>query len=151
MEKPSPVTIPVVPETPPSKVGRLMSLDALRGFDMFWIVGADALLHGIRKIGDKPSLQFIAEQLDHAAWEGFRFEDLIFPMFVFIVGVSLVFSLGRTMEEHGRKAAVMRVVRRALLLYVLGVFYYGGFSKSFDDIRLLGVLQRIALCYLVPA
>ncbi len=130
------------------KTTRLMSLDALRGFDMFWIIGADALLHGLRKASDNEVMQFMARQLEHCDWAGFRFEDLIFPLFVFIVGVSLVFSLSRTIELHGRRAAIVRIIRRAVLMYLLGILYYGGFSTSFDQIRLLGVLQRLAICYL---
>jgi predicted acyltransferase len=130
---------------------RLVSLDALRGFDMLWIVGADAVVEALRKTSQNPIIQRLAEQLDHVEWAGFHFEDLIFPMFVFIVGVSLVFSLGRIIEEHGRRTALTRVFRRAVLLYLLGVFYYGGFSTPFEKIRLMGVLQRIAICYLFAA
>jgi len=125
-----------------------MSLDALRGFDMFWIVGADAVVKGLREVGDNEPLRKLADQLEHVGWAGFHFEDLIFPMFVFIVGVSLVFSLGRAIEQKGRRGAVVRILRRAVPLYLLGVFYYGGFSTPFDQIRLLGVLQRIAIAYL---
>ncbi len=135
-------------ETTAGKTARLVSLDALRGFDMFWIIGADALVGGLRKLSDNRVLQGLSDQLEHVSWAGFHFEDLIFPMFVFIVGVSLVFSLSRTIEQHGRRGAVVRIIRCAVLMYLLGVFYYGGFSTSFDQIRLLGVLQRIALCYL---
>ena len=127
---------------------RLMSLDALRGFDMFWIVGADALVEGLRKVSDGRVLQALSRQFEHVKWAGFRFEDLIFPMFVFLVGVSLVFSLTRMIEREGRSAAVVRVVRRGMLMYFLGVFYYGGFRTPFHEIRLMGVLQRIALGYL---
>lgn len=127
---------------------RLMSLDALRGFDMFWIIGAAGLVVGLQKLNDNPVIKGLRKQLQHVSWEGFHFEDLIFPMFVFIAGVSLVFSLRRTIEERGRSVAVARVVRRAVLLFALGVFYSGGFSGAFEDIRLLGVLQRIALAYL---
>jgi predicted acyltransferase len=144
----TPVSTSASSESITAKAGRLMSLDALRGFDMFWIVGADAIFEGLRKISDNPAFQLIARQLDHEAWAGFHFEDLIFPMFVFIVGVSLVFSLGRTIQQQGKAEAAARIVRRALLLYLLGIFYYGGFSTSFHEIRLLGVLQRIALAYL---
>jgi predicted acyltransferase len=135
-------------ESTTAKSNRLMSLDALRGFDMFWIVGADALVQGLRKVGDNGAFQFIARELEHVEWAGFHFEDLIFPMFVFIVGVSLVFSLGRTIEQKGKSGAAVRIARRAALLYLLGIFYYGGFSTPFHDIRLLGVLQRIALAYM---
>jgi predicted acyltransferase len=153
MNQAQPVTNPPAP--PPAnakcaaaKPARLMSLDALRGFDMFWIVGADALVEALRKLSDGRVIQGVAGQLDHASWAGFHFEDLIFPMFVFIVGASLVFSLTRTIELEGRAGAVARIMRRAVLMYLLGVFYYGGFSTPFQEIRLLGVLQRIAIAYL---
>ena len=126
---------------------RLMSLDALRGFDMMWIVGADALGHALGHINAGPVVQTIATQLDHVAWAGFRFYDLIFPLFVFMIGVAITFSLGRLVERQGRRAAVLRILRRTCLLYLLGLFYYGGVSKGFDQIRWLGVLQRLALCY----
>ena len=192
---------------------RLMSLDALRGFDMFWIVGADALVGGLARLnksGESKNsvLAFIQNQLQHVKWDGFHFEDLIFPMFVFMVGASLVFSLTRIVEQQGdrrnqvlrlvaglalsifglflifglgavvvgivgqgavvvgivlcllglflifiveqggKTGASARVLRRAILLYALGIFFYGGFSGTFEHIRLLGVLQRIALAYL---
>jgi predicted acyltransferase len=135
-------------ESTAAKPARLMSLDALRGFDMFWIVGADALVEALRKVSESRVVQGLARQLEHVGWAGFHFEDLIFPMFVFIVGVSLVFSLNRTIEQEGRTGAAARIVRRAVLMYLLGVFYYGGFGTPFHEIRLLGVLQRIALAYL---
>jgi predicted acyltransferase len=127
---------------------RLMSLDALRGFDMFWIIGADGLMQGLRKVSDSGPVSLVADQLEHKAWAGFHFEDLIFPLFVFIIGVSLVFSLTKTIAQSGRRAAVIRILRRSALLYLLGILYYGGFSTPWEKIRLLGVLQRLALCYL---
>ena len=126
---------------------RLMSLDALRGFDMMWIVGADALGHALGQMDAGPVVQTMATQLDHVAWAGFRFYDLIFPLFVFMIGVAITFSLGRLADRDGRPAAILRILRRTCLLYLLGLFYYGGVSKGFDQIRWLGVLQRLALCY----
>jgi predicted acyltransferase len=127
---------------------RLMSLDALRGFDMFWIVGADEMVHGLQRVTPSPFINLLTQQMSHKSWEGVAFYDLIFPLFVFIVGVSLVFSLTRTMAQHGRAGAYRRVITRGVLLYLLGIFYYGGFSRGLDHIRTLGVLQRIALAYL---
>ena len=109
---------------------RLMSLDALRGFDMFWIIGAEDLFHALNKISDTGIARGMAEQLEHEDWEGFHFYDLIFPLFVFIVGVSLVFSLSKTIETVGRAAAVRRVIRRGVVLFLIGIFYYGGFSHA---------------------
>jgi len=138
-----------------------MSVDALRGFDMFWIIGADALVNALGRIADglhgnlsedQGSLlyrfvKFLADQLEHAEWAGFHFYDLIFPLFVFIVGVSIVFSLTKNIEQGGRSAAVKRVLRRGLLLFIVALFYSGGFLHPWPDIRLLGVLNRIALAY----
>lgn len=129
--------------------GRMLSVDALRGFDMFWIIGADALFQALNKLaGGNRLIQGIANQLDHVAWEGFRFYDLIFPLFVFIVGVSITFSLPRRIAQVGRAAAAWQVVRRAAILWLLGILVYDGMAKGYEQVRLLGVLQRIALCYL---
>ncbi len=125
-----------------------MSLDALRGFDMFWILGADALVRALDRMGDNPLTQFLATQLSHVDWAGFHFYDLIFPLFVFIAGVSSVWSLTKEVEQHGRAGACKRVIRRGLLLVVIGIFYSGGFTSEWPNIRLLGVLQRIGLAYL---
>ena len=144
-----PPSDPVAEPAAASTAGRLLSLDALRGFDMFWIMGADSLGGALAGMASGPVTHALAEQLDHVAWEGFRFYDLIFPLFVFIAGVSLVFSLGKIVPRYGKDAAFTRLAKRALLLYLLGIFTYGGFSTPFDQIRLLGVLQRIAICYAV--
>jgi predicted acyltransferase len=124
-----------------------MSLDALRGFDMFWIIGADSLVRGLRGVSDTGVTGFLATQLSHAPWEGFRFYDLIYPLFVFIVGVAAVFSLSRILERDGRAAAVRRIVRRSVLLFALGVFMSGGLTHAWPDVRLMGVLNQIALGY----
>lgn len=126
-----------------------MSLDALRGFDMFWILGADALVRALEKMSDNPVTRLLGTQLSHVAWAGFHFYDLIFPLFVFIAGVSSVWSLHKETERHGRAGAARRVIRRGLLLVVLGIFYSGGLSQEWPNIRVLGVLQRIGLAYLV--
>ena len=127
---------------------RLLALDALRGFDMFWIVGAEEIVHALGHIGQSGPLKLLENQMTHQPWEGVRFYDLIFPLFVFIAGVSLVFSLSRTIAQSGRLVACRKVIGRALVIYLIGIVYYGGLHKTIQDIRLLGVLQRIALCYL---
>ncbi|MBI4324084.1 MAG: DUF1624 domain-containing protein [Chloroflexi bacterium] len=134
---------------PPSQ--RLMSLDALRGFDMFWIIGADSLVQALRRMNDSWLVRGLAGQLEHKDWAGFAFYDLIFPLFIFIVGVSLVFSLTKSMEQAGQAAALQRVFRRSALLFALAMVYSGGVSREWPDIRLLGVLNRIALCYCFAA
>jgi predicted acyltransferase len=136
------------------KTERLVSLDALRGFNFVWILGGDsavlALAHMLRS-GDGWASGIggvLHDQMTHAAWEGFRFYDLIFPLFIFVTGVSIVLALPALVAREGRKAAHLRAIRRALVLYVLGLIYYGGISGHWADIRWLGVLQRIGICYL---
>jgi predicted acyltransferase len=126
---------------------RLLSLDALRGFDMFWILGADALVMALGETNQSAPVRFLVGQLEHKEWEGFAFYDLIFPLFVFIVGVSLVFSLTSVLARDTRGTAVKRILRRAALLFLLGIFYNGGLTHAWPEVRLVGVLQRIALAY----
>jgi predicted acyltransferase len=129
------------------KTNRLVSVDALRGFDMFWIIGGGGVVHAIHAVCGGRFTGFLSRQLDHCEWRGFHFEDLILPLFLFLVGVSLVFSLGRIIEKEGRRGALIRVFRRSLLLFLLGLFYYGGVRGGWQEIRWSGVLQRIALAY----
>lgn len=133
---------------------RVLSVDALRGFNIFWIIGADgAVLALERMLRDKGPVfssvgNFLGTQMTHADWEGFRFYDFIFPLFIFVTGVSIVLALPRFVEREGMAKAHLHVLRRALVLYLLGVIYYGGVGHQWSDIRLVGILQRIAICYL---
>src|SRR4051812_37596760 len=96
LDPPPGPTFDYAPPSPPSPgKERLVSLDALRGFDMFWILGADAVIEELGKVNHSHAVDVIVKQGDHVPWEGFHFYDLIFPLFVFIVGVSLVFSLSK--------------------------------------------------------
>jgi predicted acyltransferase len=142
-----PLPVQTLPKAPVRRE-RLLSLDALRGFDMFWIVGGEELLRALARAWPIAPLRELEHQMSHSIWEGVTFYDLIFPLFIFIVGVSLVFALGRSIERNGKAATLKRVLIRSLTLYALGLFYYGGISKGLDHLRWLGVLQRIALCYL---
>ena len=136
------------------QTGRVVSVDALRGFNIFWILGADGAIWALdRMLRDKgPELstigRFLKAQMSHAEWEGFRFYDFIFPLFIFVTGVSIVLALPRLVERNGKARTHVHVLRRALLLYALGVIFYGGVAQHWSDIRYVGVLQRIAICYL---
>src|SRR4051812_36231938 len=148
--EPRPATLPST--TTPRTSRRMIAIDALRGFDMFWILGADDMVYALKALGGGAITAGVAAQLSHKDWRGFAFYDMIFPLFVFIVGVSLVFSLSRSLQEEGQSKTHWKIIRRFVILYVVAVFYYGGFSNSWPDgIRLVGVLNRIALCYLFAA
>ena len=131
---------------PAAAGNRLLSLDALRGFDMFWIVGGDELIHTLRGAFPVWPLTVVDQQMDHVAWQGVRFYDLIFPLFVFMVGISAVLSLSRAFERHGKAGAIRRIFTRSLILYVLGLLVYHGLANGYGQIRWVGVLQRLAIC-----
>lgn len=122
-----------------------MSIDALRGFDMFFIVGMEQVFEALSKMF--PMTPSLNDRLQHAPWAGFHFYDLIFPLFAFIIGVSLVFSLSKSAAAEGRAQTSIKILKRSLILYVLGVLTYHGISRGIDHVRLLGVLQRLAFCY----
>jgi predicted acyltransferase len=116
---------------------------------MFWILGGDYLVRSLPKIHDGWVTQTLAAQVEHCEWAGLHFYDLIFPLFVFIVGVSAVFSLSRTIERSGRASALKRIAIRSLVLFLLGIFYMGGVSDGFKNVYLAGVLHRIAVSYFI--
>ena len=151
---PQPVQQDVTAAVPSSAKHRIASIDALRGFNIFWILGADGAVLAFRDMTDDKGPvvsaigEFLGTQMTHVGWEGFRFYDFIFPLFIFITGVSIVFALPHLVEREGSVKAHIRVLRRSLLLYGLGLIYYGGISHHWADIRYVGVLQRIGICYL---
>ncbi|MBS1526047.1 MAG: DUF5009 domain-containing protein [Bacteroidetes bacterium] len=129
---------------------RLYSLDALRGFDMFWIMGAEELFHSLAKITNWGPLNAISNQFTHPAWNGFHFYDLIFPLFLFMAGVSTPFSVGREREKgKSRQQLLIRVIRRGLILVLLGIIYNNGLQlRPISEIRFASVLGRIGLAYM---
>jgi predicted acyltransferase len=138
-------------ETP---AARVRSIDALRGFDMFWIIGGQELVLGIVALLAPSLLAVLQRQASHAQWEGFTAEDAIMPLFLFIVGAAMPFSFGRRMDAGQSKAAIYgKVIRRVLVLWVLGMVAQGNLLAL--DISKLHVfsntLQAIALGYLVAA
>ncbi|WP_064198604.1 MULTISPECIES: acyltransferase family protein [Emticicia] len=133
-----------------SSTQRLYSLDALRGFDMFWIMGGEDFFHALSEATHHPAAIWIATQLSHVAWNGFRFYDLIFPLFLFISGVSTPYSVGREIEKGIDKQAILRrIIKRGLILVLLGVIYNNGLQiKELSQIRFPSVLGRIGLAYM---
>lgn len=130
------------------KTERLMSLDALRGFDMFWIIGGGALFEALAKLTNLSFLNWWAEQLQHVHWEGFNFEDLIFAMFLFIAGVSIPFSINNRLKQGQSRAQIYKhAFTRLILLIVLGFLLanWGIQSFDFENYRYTHVLMRIGI------
>ena len=129
---------------------RLYSLDALRGFDMFWIMGAEEIVHSLANATGSSFWNGFSNQLTHPAWNGFHFYDLIFPLFLFIAGVATPYSVGRELEKgKSRRQLLVRVIKRGLILVLLGVIYNNGLQiKPFSEVRIPSVLGRIGLAYM---
>jgi len=131
---------------------RLKSLDALRGFDMFWIMGAEELFILLGSLTGLPALQWWAGQMTHVEWHGFHAYDMIFPLFLFIAGVSFPFSVKKRMQtEGGRHSLYRHIVKRGLLLVLIGIVYNNGISFDFENLRYASVLARIGLAWMFAA
>ena len=131
---------------------RVACIDALRGFDMFWIAGGEGIIRAIHKVWPNSVTAGLDVQFQHVSWEGFHFYDLIVPLFLFVVGLVLPFSLTRRLEEGAnRRQLYGHLVRRLLFLLLLGYLYNGLLDFNLHDLRISGVLQRIAICYFLAA
>ncbi len=129
---------------------RLVSLDVLRGFDMFWIIGGCSLLLAVANyIGNAAFIEMVEWHTEHVGWDGFTAIDLVFPLFVFITGATMPFSITAKLERHEAKWRLYRrLVRRTLLLVGLGLL--GGLlSLDFANMRPLSVLGLIGMAYLI--
>jgi predicted acyltransferase len=131
---------------------RLFSLDALRGFDMFWIAGGGALVEVFAKWTGADWLKPVVDQLEHVPWAGFHFEDLIFPLFMFISGVAIPFALVSKLEKGVPKFDLAKkAIRRGLTLLLLGLIYNGVIRDGFQNPRVCSVLGQIGLAYMFAA
>lgn len=138
---------------------RLQSLDALRGFDMFWIMSGEHIIHALAKATKWAPIMWMSAQLNHTDWNGFTFYDMIFPLFLFIAGVTMPLSLQKKMDVAGVKYTYLLpgeekrklykvMLKRALILVVLG-FIVNGLLKfnGLENTRFPSVLGRIGLAW----
>lgn len=131
---------------------RLKSLDALRGLDMLLLVGFAAVFRTLPDVWNHPISTGLANQFRHTEWHGFALWDLIFPLFIFIVGVGLPFSLSKRLGQGAdRKKLYMSILRRTVILFVLGLLMNGWLGFDFSNLKWTGVLQRIAIAYFFAA
>jgi len=121
---------------------RLMSLDIFRGLT----------IAGMILVNNPGSWRYVYAPLLHAPWHGWTPTDLIFPFFLFIVGVSMIFSFAARLKRGHRRADLLRhVMQRSAIIFFLGLFLNAFPFFQFTTMRLPGVLQRIALCYFFAA
>jgi predicted acyltransferase len=122
--------------------GRMASLDVFRGLT----------IAGMILVNNPGSWEAIYSPLEHAAWHGWTPTDLVFPFFLFIVGVSITLALNRRAEGGGPKRAIyLKIIRRSLIIFALGLFLAGFPRYDLSTLRIPGVLQRIAVCYLIAS
>ena len=132
---------------------RLLSLDALRGFDMLFIMGLSGLIVNLAALApDSAIAGWFALQMKHVAWDGFAHHDTIFPLFLFIAGVSFPFSLQKQQEAGvGRRDIIIKILKRAAILVLLGILYNGFFKMQFETLRFPSVLGRIGIAWAMAA
>ena len=145
--------------TQPKKASkpRLMSLDALRGFDMFWILGGESLFAGLLLLTGWSGWQWFDGQMHHSQWHGFTAYDLIFPLFIFLSGVALGLSPKRLdkLPMAERVPMYRHAVKRLFLLIMLGVLYNHGWGTGApanpEEVRYASVLARIGFAWFFGA
>ena len=131
---------------------RLLSLDALRGFDMLFIMGLSHLICSVCELFPSGADSYLWQTMKHASWDGLYHHDTIFPLFLFIAGVSFPFSYAKQCEGGAsRKKVYWKIIRRALTLIALGVVYNGFFKCQFDNLRICSVLGRIGMAWALAA
>lgn len=152
------------PATPTPAVGsassqRLLSLDALRGFDMFWIMSGEGIVHALARATGWPVFIFMSGQLNHTVWNGITFYDMIFPLFLFIAGVSMPYSMSKKTSSHGvphphllpfaaKRPIYWSMVKRTLILIFLGMVVNGLLKfNGIEHTRFASVLGRIGLAW----
>ena len=131
---------------------RLASLDALRGFDMLFIMGFASLVIAICKLFPNGTESWIFHQMNHVDWNGLTHHDTIFPLFIFIAGISFPFSYAK-MQEKGKKRwqIYWKIFRRALILVVFGLICNGLLKFQFANLRYWSVLARIGVSWMFAA
>lgn len=131
------------------KSSRLVSLDALRGFTMFWIVGGASLIATLEAFGQFKITNFLVNQVDHSQWEGLRFYDCIWPGFMLMVGVSIPFAFAKRSLTQSYPKMLWHAIKRFAILFLLGSLRESVSLGSPRLIELSSALQPIAIAYLV--
>ena len=120
---------------------------------MLWICGADALVRSLALATGWPVLAALARQMHHAGWTGFRFYDLIFPLFLFLSGMTIPYALGKRIDSGVARSKVFRAcANRMIVLGLLGIVYNGGLQlKPLEATRVFSVLGLIGTGWFIAA
>jgi len=133
---------------------RIMSVDALRGFDMLMIIYAGRFFRGLNQGADIPFTQFLAKQFSHPEWFGFHYWDIIMPLFLFVVGAVIPFSMSKRLDKDPNMPRLYRhLIRRFIILFILGWIVQGRLlNLDINEFRVFcNTLQAIAVGYLTAS
>ena len=132
----------IVPQTMVSPMRRLVSLDVVRGITIAFMI----------LVNNGGSGKYSYRQLEHSPWNGWTLTDLVFPSFLFIAGISIVFSTESRLARGESKGALrLHVLKRSVILFLLGLVVNGFPLFHLGTLRIYGVLQRIAICFCIAS
>jgi predicted acyltransferase len=135
-----------------NRSNRLMSLDVLRGLDMFFLTILSYIFLALPEVSDNALFVWLAGQCEHPEWAGFTMYDIVFPMFIFIVGVAMPFSFSRRLGlEGGKKELYKHVLIRTIALMILGVVLWRSPGGPHPEYGYYSVLYRIGFSYFFAA
>ena len=132
---------------------RLESLDVLRGFDLFMLVGLETAIHQLASAVDTPSFHSFIWCFTHVDWEGFSPWDLVMPLFMFMSGITIPFALSRYKHTNNQTSVYRRILKRVILLWIFGMMCQGNLL-GLDPNRIYfysNTLQAIAMGYLIAS
>jgi predicted acyltransferase len=141
------------PKSSPEIKGRILSVDALRGFDMLWITGGATIFISLNDAVHSSFTETMAAQMEHVPWQGFHFLDIIMPLFLFVTGVSMPLSFKKRSQRPQGTTLVGHIFKRVVILWILGMIAQGNLL-TYDGSQVAffsNTLQAIAIGYLISS
>jgi predicted acyltransferase len=141
------------PKNSPAVTGRILSVDALRGFDMLWITGGAAIIVTLNDAVHSSFTEILAANMEHVPWQGFHFLDIVMPLFLFVTGVSMPLSFKKRLEKPQGSTLIKHILKRVCILWILGMIAQGNLlTYDWSKIAFFSnTLQAIAVGYLVSS
>jgi predicted acyltransferase len=141
------------PKKSPAITGRILSVDALRGFDMLWITGGATIFITLNDAVHSHVTETLAANMEHVPWQGFHFLDIIMPLFLFVTGVSMPLSFKKRLQKPQGSTLLVHILKRVVILWILGMIAQGNLlTYDWSKIAFFSnTLQAIAVGYLVSS
>lgn len=141
------------PKNSPEITGRLLSVDALRGFDMLWITGGATIFITLNDAVHSHLTETLAANMEHVPWQGFHFLDIVMPLFLFVTGVSMPLAFKKRLQKPQGSTLAGHILKRVAILWILGMIAQGNLlTYDWSKIAFFSnTLQAIAVGYLVSS